>query len=78
MDANIVQFIRDRFNSLEHTVSRGFEEVKDSMAEGFGGHEKRIRSLEDDRLEKKTKLVAYGSVGGGVFTLIAWIIGKVF
>lgn len=78
MDNNIVNFIRDRFNSLETSMSNGFEDVKDSMAQGFGKHETRIRSLEDDRLEKKVKLVAYGTVGGGISMLLAWIIGKVF
>ena len=77
MDSNIVNFIRDRFNSLEINMANGFEEVKDKMVEGLGRHEKRIRSLEDTRLEHKTKLVAYGSIGGGVFTLVIWVVGKI-
>ena len=78
MDNNMVQFIRDRFNSLETSMSKGFEDVKDTMAQGFGKHETRIRSLEDNRLEKKTILVAYGTFGGGVFTLATWLVGKIF
>ncbi len=74
MEDHVVNFIRDRFNSLEQNINAGFEDVK----KDFGKHDKRIRSLEDDRLEKRTKLVAYGSIGGGVFTLLAWFVGKIF
>lgn len=78
MDNNIVNFIRDRFNSLEQNMFTGFEDVKDNMAQGFGKHETRIRSLEDDRLERKTKLITYGSIGGLLGTGVLWIIGKIF
>ena len=78
MDTNVLNFIRDRFNTLETNMAKGFDDVKETMSDNLGGHDVRIRSLEDDRTTKNAKLVAYGTVGGTIGTLGIWLLGKIF
>lgn len=78
MDTSVLDFIRDRFNSLEDNMNNGFNEVKETMNSGFTGHNDRITSLESDRDVKKGKIIAYSTIGGGFGTLLIWCLGKIF
>lgn len=63
MDENVVDFIRDRFNSLETSISDGFKEVNT-----------RLTTLEEEKIKKDTKQTVYSIVGGSIVTFIGWII----
>jgi hypothetical protein len=76
MEDKVLDFIRDRFNSLETHMTKGFEEVKTTMSNELNGQDTRIRALEDEKAERKGKLVAYGSIGGIISTVIFWVSGK--
>ena len=77
-DNNIIVFIRDRFDSLETKVTEGFKEVKTNTKEKFDEHDDRIRTLEDEDNVKKGKAIAHSAMGGGLVTLVGWILIKVF
>jgi hypothetical protein len=70
MDTGTLDFIRDRFNSLEHQMSNGFDEIK----ENFVDHNKRIKRIEDTKLVSKGKMFVYSTIGGGIVTVAGFVI----
>ena len=67
MEDQVINFIRDRFNSLEQTVCEGFEKV-----------DCRLCDLEDDKLTRNTKQGVYGLVGGGLVSFVGWLAILIF
>lgn len=78
MQDNVVNFIRDRFESLETNMNDGFKDVKITMREGFSDHEERLKCLEAQREYIRGKLVAYGTIGGGVCSFLVLLIKGIF
>jgi len=78
MQDNVVNFIRDRFESLETNMNEGFKDVKVTMREGFSDHEERLKSLETCRAYSRGKIVAYSTVSSGVFSILIFIAKSLF
>ena len=74
MEDPVIQFIRDRFNTLEQSMATGFEEVKTNMNDNHTTQNKRITTLENEKHERKGAMTAWGVVCTAVASIFAWVI----
>ncbi len=80
-DQDTINFIRDKFLSLDVSMTDGFNEVKQLLkdhattdAEIQSKLADRVVKLEDAKLITKGKIIAYSSMGGGIAAVLGLVL----
>lgn len=76
MDQNTIDFIRDRFKSLETSMDEGFADVKQSITKNSEAHNVRLMSLEDTRKTQRTIISIGTGLASFVGATVAVIVNK--
>jgi len=80
MDDPLIQFIRDRFKSLEDNMTSEFNDVRAAMYESKKAVNDRFTILENEKYERKGAMTVWGlvctTVASGVAGLVTFFLGK--
>lgn len=71
---NVMNFIRDRFNHMERTMSDGFADIKKDRDK----QDERIGSLEESRTKALTIVWVISAISGSIASCLVWLTTTIF